>query len=517
MLQVVWFKRDLRIDDHAPLTEAARRGPVLPLYIAEPELWAQPDMAGRHWAFIAEALHELRRDLAQRGQPLVVRCGRVVDVLAELRQVHGALALWSHEETGQAWTYARDLEVSEWCRAVGVPWRELPQNGVVRRLRSRNGWAARWQTRMSEALHVPPRRLPALSGVAAGPIPDSGALGLASDACPGRQAGGSKAGRDLIDSFLSGRGWRYHQQLSSPLSAEHGCSRISAHLAWGTISLRQVHQMTMAAWDRLDPLDPEQRVARRALKAFDGRLHWHCHFMQKLESEPRLEFGNAHPAYDGLREAEWNPAHFEAWCTGMTGLPFVDACMRALRATGWINFRMRAMLTAVSSYHLWLHWREPALFLARQFTDYEPGIHYNQVQMQSGTTGINTVRIYNPVKQGLDHDADGDFVRRWVPELQALPRHHVHQPWTLSKTDLRRFGASAYPDPVVEPLAAARIARDRVWAVRKGSEYARVADGIQSRHGSRRAGLPGGDRRVRKGPDTGVDSGQLALGFDEPP
>lgn len=196
---------------------------------------------------------------------------------------------------------------------------------------------------------------------------------------------------------------------------------------------------------------------------FAGRLHWHCHFIQKLESEPEIEHRDLHPAYTGLRG--FDERRHEAWARGYTGLPFVDACMRSLAATGWINFRMRAMLVSVSSYHLWNDWREPGLHLARLFTDYEPGIHWSQTQMQSGTTGINTARIYNPVKQGLDHDPAGTFVRRWVPELAQVPTPFIHAPWKLSPLE-RRDLALAYPDPVVEPVTAAREARARIWGVR---------------------------------------------------
>ena len=150
-LQVVWFKRDLRVADHRPLAEAAAAGPVLPLYIVEPALWAEPDASFRHWAFVAESLDELRRDLAELGQPLVVRVGSVLDILDALRTRHGTLALWSHQETGNDWTYARDRRVLAWCRTHGVEWHERTGGGVVRRLRSRRGWARRWDTLMGAA------------------------------------------------------------------------------------------------------------------------------------------------------------------------------------------------------------------------------------------------------------------------------------------------------------------------------------------------------------------------------
>ena len=145
-----------------------------------------------------------------------------------------------------------------------------------------------------------------------------------------------------------------------------------------------------------------------------------------------------------------------------------------------------------ASYQLWLHWRLTGMHLARQFTDYEPGIHWPQVQMQSGVTGINTIRIYNPLKQALDHDPDGSFVRRWVPELRGVPAVHLHQPWTMDATTQQHSGCvlgSDYPLPIVDWQAAATVARDRLWAMRRQAGFAQAADSIQQRHGSRRAGL----------------------------
>ena len=499
-IQIVWFKRDLRVVDHRPLHAAARTGkPVLPLYIVEPAWWGEPDMAGRHWAFIADSLAELRTDLAALGAPLVVRTGDAISVLADIHDRHGIDAIWSHEETGGAWTYARDRRVGAWCQTTGIPWRELPQHGIVRRLDSRNGWARHWDRFMAEPVAPYPERMVPVLGLDPGPIPTDADLRLAADPCPGRQPGGAGAAQTLLDSFLDTRGQGYQREMSSPISAESACSRLSPHLAWGTLSMRMAAQAT---WSRMREIRglPSKDKGRwpGSLRAFIGRLHWHCHFMQKLESEPELETQVLHPAYNGLREL--NTETHTAWADGNTGLPFLDACMRSLNATGWINFRMRAMLMCVSSYHLWNHWREPGLHLARQFTDYEPGIHWSQTQMQSGTTGINSTRVYNPVKQGYDQDSDGSFVRRWVPELAAVPTSHIHEPWRLSPLERQDLGIH-YPDPLIDPVAAARVARSRIWAVRRGPEYRAAADAIQERHGSRKSGLPPSNPAKRRRDD----------------
>ena len=492
-IHVVWFKRDLRTEDHAPLADAAGRGPTLPLYIAEPGLWAQPDAAGRQWAFLEDSLTELRAALSRLGQPLVVRVGGAIDVLSALHGEHAIAHLWSHQETGTAWTYARDRLVAAWCRDHGVPWTQVAQHGVVRGLRRRDGWAKAWEASMARPVQTTPAALAPLM-TDPGPIPTAGDLGLAADPCPDRQPGGRVAGLERLSSFLTDRGARYHKEMSSPVTAYSACSRLSAHFAWGTLSIREALQALRRRQDAVRALPPTARGSwLTALRAFDGRLHWHCHFIQKLEDEPRLETENQHPAYDGMRPDGPDPARLVAWATGQTGFPFLDACMRALAATGWINFRMRAMLMAVSSYQLWQPWQPASRHLARLFVDYEPGIHYPQCQMQSGTTGINTIRMYNPVKQSQDQDPDGVFIRRWVPELAGVSGAAIHQPWRLSADDQRAAGCrigTDYPAPIVDLAASARAARDAVLAVRRGDGFRAQADAIQAKHGSRKSGLP---------------------------
>jgi deoxyribodipyrimidine photo-lyase len=225
------------------------------------------------------------------------------------------------------------------------------------------------------------------------------------------------------------------------------------------------------------------------LTAFVSRLYWHCHFIQKLESEPELEYRNVHRGYDGLREADWNAAQFEALAAGRTGWPLVDACVVMLRETGWINFRMRAMLVSVAAYPLWLDWRPVGQWLAQQFLDYEPGIHWSQMQMQSGTTGINTPRVYNPIKQAHDHDPQGHFVRRWLPAMRRVPDAWLFEPWRMPADLQARYGVVVGVDIAVPPVdldAASRLAKQRLFALRAQPEIKAAKSAIVEKHGSRK-------------------------------
>jgi len=481
MLNVVWFKRDLRVADHAALSAAAESGSVVPLYIAEPAAWVQPVASARQWRFVARALDALREDLAVLGAPLVVRHGAPVAVLQALHDEIGPFALWSHEETGEAWSFARDKAVAAWTREAGVPWRELQDAGVVRRLTSRDGWAGLWERRM----WAPELAAPALAphGLTPGPIPEARDLGLSPDPADDIPAS-TTAARAVLESFLTERGEDYRRAMSSPLLAYDACSRLSPHLAWGTISTREAHQRAKAARDAA----PSAKW-RQSIDSFTTRLHWRCHFMQKLEDEPEIEHRCMHPLYEGMREPDHSPTRLAAWEAGETGLPMVDACMRALRSTGWLNFRMRAMVVSVAAYHLWLDWRAFGPGLGRLFTDFEPGIHWSQCQMQSGTTGINTLRVYNPVKQSKDQDPDGIFLRRWLPELAAVPGNYVHEPWKMPESVAKAAGCKLgvdYPAPLVEPVSAARAARDKVYARRRSDEFQEAKRAVLKKHASRK-------------------------------
>ena len=374
-----------------------------------------------------------------------------------------------------------------------MTWAESIQDGVVRRLDNRDGWARQWDAFMRQPQFDAPARL-----VACAPLPSLGLqtheqLGLAAPddfVCP---TSGTEAAREILEDFLMRRGERYQAEMSSPNTAPQSCSRISPHLALGTVSRRMVFQ-------RFEERRAEVRAGRkaktgisadwsRAMASFNKRLHWNGHFIQRLELQPSIEFQNMARAADGLREDDHSQERLEAWARGATGYPMVDACMRYLHAHRWINFRMRAMLVSFAAYHLWLDWRRFSHFLARQFIDYEPGIHYSQLQMQSGTTGINAVRIYSPTKQGRDHDPEGHFIRRWVPELAGVPTEFIHEPWTMpadAQSAANCKIGSDYPQPLVDHREAVAEAKKRIYAARRGQEARDEAQAVYQRHGSRR-------------------------------
>jgi deoxyribodipyrimidine photo-lyase len=497
---LIWFKRDLRIHDHPALAHGAQLahdlgGAVLPLYIAEADIWALPDASARQWEGVADALGDLRADLATIGAPLLVRVGGAVDVLTRLCKRARITHIVSHMEVGCLETYARDRAVAAWARSEGIIWTQLPQSGLRRGgVNGRAGWAAQRDAFAAADMVEAPAKLRAVDGIEAGPIPPARALRLASDPTPHRQNAGRVAGLACLDSFLAARGVGYSGGISSPLTAERACARISPHLALGSLSSREVaHALAQRRSDGM------AGNWNRSLTAFESRLAWRDHFMQKLEDQPNLHQMAMQPSTDTLGRSR-DPARLAAWSAGQTGLPYIDASMRYLNATGWINFRARAMLVSFATYHLWLDWRLVGQILARKFTDYEPGIHWPQVQMQSGVTGVNIPRIYNPVKQGLDQDPTGRFTRRWLPELAAVPDTYLQNPWRWS-------GAGGvlgrrYPEPMIEPARALSDARAKLATVRAAPKARSEAIEVIERHVTQ-------GRARRTGAFTGASNGAL--------
>ena len=499
---VVWFKKDLRLDDHAPLRHAVAAGPTIGLFVIEPSLLRQPDVSSLHWNFILPSLRELQQALALLNITLWVAVAEVVPVLQFLHDRNGLAGLWSHAETGNDGSYQRDKAVKRWIRQQHITWTETASGGVRRPHPSRDGWASNWQRTMAvPALPRPPAQATTVEldfadnpvGLSTAIPADARQLGLPDLGHVIDLQPGATAALAMLTSFCNQRGRDYLTAVSSPTRSWSASSRLSPYLAYGCISLRTVVQAVNARLALAQAEQDAHFVA--ALTAMRSRVAWRCHFVQKLEDEPRYEFENIHRAHDGMRCEQQDQLSareqrlLRAWCAGQTGFPLIDAVMRCLLATGWINFRMRAMLVSFASYDLWLHWRPVALHLARNFIDYDPGIHYPQIQMQAGTTGSNTLRMYDPRKQQRDHDASGEFVKTWVPQLRPLPADYLAAPWQMPRGLQQRYGVVIgrdYPAPVVDHVAAIRHAKQAFDAIRRGRDFRQETAALVHKHGSRK-------------------------------
>lgn len=451
---VVWFRRDLRVDDHAALYHAAAIGaPVVPVFIFDTDVIDRLPSDGAVFDFQAEALHDLASSVAERGGRLILRRGPALEVHENLIREFQPSALYFNRDYEPA-ARRRDEAVEQLYRRHAVDVQTFRDHVIHEpdEVLTAEGkpyvvftpFANAWKKLDHPAPFGRPGRFSTPGGASVGVL---GSKELQRSVTIERPAmrGGSKAAERQWRHFLKGSLERYHHGRDLP--AEAGTSRMSAYLRFGCVSPRRLLDDASAAYRDASP------EGRTAIAKYVDELIWREFYQAVLYHFPRLETENYRREFDRM---PWSRSRttWQAWSEGRTGYPLVDAGIRELRTTGWMHNRVRMVVASFLTKDLMHDWRKGAGLFERFLLDIETASNNGGWQW-SASTGVDPkpLRIFNPTLQAERYDPTGAYIRAHVRELAKVPTPYLHEPWTMPPLVQEEAGCiigKDYPRPVVD-------------------------------------------------------------------
>lgn len=473
----------MRTADHAPLFMAlTAREPFAVVFCFEPAVQASPTWDVRHWWFAYHSLLDMRETLRRHGIDLHYFFADALSVFELLHEKYGIDTIYSHQETGIGITYNRDKAVAAFCREKGILWQEHLSNGILRgggdntindakyrkEFVKQPSYEPHWQ--LAQNAEIDAEIIERLNNK---PLP-KGTVEAIAPFTPDLsfQKPGEHAAHNLLESFVNIRSRHYSNNAALCNEAHWSNSRLSAHLAFGNLSIRQLTHVLRSL------------PSNKNLLAFQNRLTWRGQYIQQFEREERLEFENFNFAYNGIR-LRHNETLYQTWANGQTGIPIVDAAMRCVIQTGYLPFDLRAMLISVLTHHFWLDWRRGATHLAQQFLDFEPGIHFLQCQIQATCTGFHKIQVCDPIKMSIAQDPQGFFIKQWLPELAVLPTPLCHEPWRISALEQSWYGFvpnEHYRIPLIDLVKTKKYAEEQLQKIKSRPITQTEAQRLMKKH-----------------------------------
>ena len=469
---LVWFRRDLRADDNAALYHALRDArAVFCVFVFDTEILdALPNRADRRVEFIWHAVAELKATLEARGGGLAVLHGRARDVIPEHARTLGVDAVFTNRDY-EPQAIERDATVETALVADGRRLHTFKDHVICERdevltqsrapysvfTPYRNAWLKRVDEFFLKSYPVD-RHVAALASDAGRAMPTLASLGFEPTNLMKLPIPlGASGARSMFDEFLR-RIDRYRDTRDFP--AMRGPSYLSVHLRFGTISIRELARAAHAR-------------ATEGADTWLSELVWRDFYFQILWHYPHVVGGSFKREYDALKFPDRDDL-FAAWCEGRTGYPLVDAAMRQLVTTGYMHNRLRMVAASFLVKDLLVDWRRGERFFAEHLNDFDLSANNGGWQW-AASTGCDAqpyFRIFNPVTQSEKFDAEGKFIRLYVPELARVPTKYIHAPWTLPPIDQKVAGAVIgrdYPAPVVDH-AEARVEALAIYAAVRGAK-----------------------------------------------